>query len=95
MSATENADAMMDDQHVMKVTEFREKIKALGKEALQDELEILNENLEDIEIEKRLILGQTGVHINAVAIDAYRNSFDREIKATQEMIDITKEALGA
>ncbi|HCG98777.1 MAG: hypothetical protein A2074_08560 [Candidatus Aquicultor primus] len=94
MSATEKADAMMEDQHAIKVTEFKEKIKAMSKEELRDELEILNENLEDIEIEKRLILGQTGVHINAVAIDEYRNSFDREIKATQAMIDVAKEALG-
>ncbi|MBS3909506.1 MAG: hypothetical protein KGZ93_07755 [Actinobacteria bacterium] len=95
MSATEKTDAMMDDQYATKVKQYREKIKAMGKEELQDELEILNENLEDIETEKRLILGQTGVHINAVAIDEYRNSFNREIKATQEMINIAKEALGA
>jgi hypothetical protein len=94
MSAPEKADSMMDDQYATKVTEFRDKIRAMSKEELQDELEILNENLEDIEIEKRLILGQTGVHINAVAIDEYRNSFDREIKATQTMIDVAKAALG-
>lgn len=95
MSANENADTMMDDKYAKQVTEFKDKIKAMSKEELQNELEILNENLEDIEIEKRLILGQTGVHINAVAIDEYRNSFDREIKATQAMIDVAKAALEA
>lgn len=95
MSATEHADAMMDDHHSLKVKEFEEKIQGMSKEQLEEELELLNENLEDIEIEKRLILGQTGVHINAVTIDAYRNSFDREIAATQEMIGLVKQALGA
>lgn len=79
----------------MVAEEYLEKIKAMSKDELQEELEILEENLEDIQIERRLILGQTGVHVNASKIESYRNSFDREISTIEEKINLVKEALKA
>lgn len=94
MSTNDHTEDMVQDLYADKVREFAEKIKPMTKEELNEELELLEENLEDIQIEKRLILGQTGVHVNAVTVDAYRNSFDREIASTEEMIKLVKEALG-
>jgi len=94
MGTNEHADAMMDNLHAERLEDYAEKVKGMTKDELNEEMEILKENLEDIQIEKRLILGQTGVHINAVTIDSYRNSFDREIDSIEKKISIVKEALG-
>lgn len=91
---TESMDASIEDMHAERLREFAEKVGTMAKDELSEELEMLQESLEDIQIEKRLILGQTGVHINAVTIDSYRDSFDREIASTEEKIRLVKEALG-
>ncbi len=75
--------------------EYLDKIKSMDKDELKEELELLEESLEDIQIERRLILGQTGVHINAGKIEAYRNSFDREISNLETKISHVKGALQA
>ncbi len=77
-----------------KIGVFKEKIKDMTKDELQDELASLQEDLQDIEIEKQLIIGQTGVHINAVTIQAYRESFDREIVEVQEKMNLVQLAMG-
>jgi len=94
MSASEHAEDH-DILHAQKIEEFTAKIKDMGKDELEEELETLKEDLVDVEDEKRLMIGQTGVHINAVTIQAYRESFDREIALIQEKISLVKEALSS
>lgn len=77
----------------MSAEEYFEKISTMSKEELERELENLQESLEDVEDEKRLIIGQTGVHVNAVTIAAYRESFDREISLLEQKISKVKEYL--
>ncbi len=77
----------------MDMDDYLDKIKTMDKDELKEELELLEESLEDIQIERRLILGQTGVHINVGKIEAYRNSFDREISNLEKKIGYVKEAL--
>lgn len=94
MSASEHTEDY-DVLHAQKIKEFTAKIKDMGKDELEEELEKLKEDLVDVEDEKRLMIGQTGVHINAVTIQAYRESFDREIALIQEKMGLVKEALGS
>ncbi len=94
MVANEKAEEL-DALHAEKIKAFTEKIQAMDKEELGKELESLKEDLEDVEIERRLIIGQTGVHINAVTIEAYRESFDREASIIKDKMDLVKQALGA
>lgn len=79
----------------MGIEEYKGKVQAMSKEELHEELELLQESIEDIEIERKLILGQTGVHINVGKVDSYRNAFDREISTLEKKISLVKEALGA
>lgn len=87
--------AELDALHDEKIKAFTEKIQVMNKDELKEELELLKEDLEDVEIERRLIIGQTGVHINAVTIEAYRESFDREAALIKEKMDMVKQAMGA
>ncbi|HZD60986.1 MAG TPA: hypothetical protein VE439_11130 [Anaerolineae bacterium] len=91
----QSVDNNVEDMHAERLREYAEKVVTMTKDELNEELEILNENLEDIQIEKRLIIGQTGVHINAVTMDSYRESFDREIASIEQKIRLVKEALGS
>ncbi|NCO66563.1 MAG: hypothetical protein COW32_06630 [Candidatus Aquicultor secundus] len=96
MAANTNEQAEeLDALHAEKIRAFNEKIRAMDKDELGEELELLKEDLEDVGIERRLIIGQTGVHINAVAIEAYRQSFDREASLIKDKMDLVKQALGA
>ncbi|MDI6716834.1 MAG: hypothetical protein QME63_07810 [Actinomycetota bacterium] len=80
---------------MMTLDEYKEKINAMTKEELTEELEMLRESLEDIQLERKLILGQTGVHINAGKVEAYRNAFDREASVLEQKINMVEKALGA
>lgn len=79
----------------MSIDEYGAKLKTMTRDELEEELEIIQESLEDIQIEKRLILGQTGVHISAGKVESFRNSFDHEISTLEKRINLVKEVLGS
>ncbi|MHB0977687.1 MAG: hypothetical protein ACYC1U_10965 [Candidatus Aquicultorales bacterium] len=71
--------------------EYRRQVDAMDKAALQQERARLEEDLEDLDTERRLIIGQTGVHVNAVKIQSYREAFDRDerlLRGQLEVVDI-------
>ncbi len=73
--------------------EYEEKLRTLGREELMSELERLKGDLEDLEVEKRLTIGQTGVHISASKIQAYREAFDRDEARLRRKIEMVERAL--
>ncbi|MDI6715502.1 MAG: hypothetical protein QME63_00975 [Actinomycetota bacterium] len=80
---------------MMSIDEFAERIKSMTIDELEEELEILQENLEDIQIERRQIFGKTAAHLNAKKFEKYRRSFDREILLLEKKISLVKGFLDA
>jgi orotidine-5'-phosphate decarboxylase len=72
---------------------YAEQVKAMSKQELESELEKLAEDLADEEDEMRLMIGQTGVHINATRVAAYRESFAKEMAKIKEKQRLVNEAL--
>lgn len=72
---------------------YGEQVKAMSKQELESELEKLAEDLADEEDEMRLMIGQTGVHINATRVAAYRESFAKEMARIKEKQRLVNEAL--
>ena len=74
---------------------YGEQVKKMSKQELQAELVKLAEDLTDEEDEMRLMIGQTGVHINATRIAAFRESFAREMARIKEKQRMINEAIDA
>lgn len=88
----ENAE--LSEKNSEKLREYHEKVRTMSKEELEEELESLKEDLVDEETEMRLIIGQTGVHMNATQAAAYRESFNRDMDFIKKKIEFVKETLG-
>lgn len=88
----ENAE--LSEKNSEKLREYHEKVRTMSKEELEEELESLKEDLVDEETEMRLIIGQTGVHMNVTQATAYRESFNREMDLIKKKIEFVKETLG-
>jgi hypothetical protein len=74
---------------------YAENVKTMGKRELEAELLKLAEDLTDEEDEMRLMIGQTGVHINATQVTAFRESFAREMARIKEKQRLVNEALAS
>jgi ribosomal protein L29 len=86
--------AELTERNSERLREYHDRVKTLTKGELADELENLKDELADEEGEMRLIIGQTGVHINAKQVDAYRESFAREMDFIKKKIGLVQEAMG-
>ncbi|MCL4500017.1 MAG: hypothetical protein M1548_06835 [Actinobacteria bacterium] len=75
------------------LVEYRAEIDSKSRDDLDAELERLEGELDDLEMERHLIIGQSGVHINAVKIQAFRETFDRDEARLQAKIALVKDAL--
>ncbi|MBI4734419.1 MAG: hypothetical protein HY779_06405 [Rubrobacteridae bacterium] len=98
MNAASNNEALekeiqMELENSEKLKLYAEQVKTMNKEELQAELVKLAEDLTDEEDEMRLMIGQTGVHINATRVQAYRESFAKEMARIKEKQRLVKEAL--
>ncbi len=69
-------------------------LSGLTPEQLQAALHSAQEELSDMEDERRFTLGQTGVHIGAAELARIRGHFQREEKRIQERIAALRTALG-
>jgi hypothetical protein len=75
------------------IKDFAEKVKTMDKDALEAELARLDEALEDAEDEMKQMIGQTGVHVYAVQIEASREEFEREKARINEKKRLINETL--
>jgi hypothetical protein len=74
------------------IKDYAEKVKTLDKNALEAELGQLDDALEDAEDEMKQMIGQTGVHVYAVQIEASRDEFAREKARINEKKRLVEEA---
>ncbi|MDP2212043.1 MAG: hypothetical protein Q8J63_09950 [Candidatus Aquicultor sp.] len=73
--------------------DYAEKVKTMDKGELEAELARLDDALEDAEDEMKQMIGQTGVHVYAVQIEASREEFEREKARINEKKRLATEAL--
>lgn len=66
------------------------KFEKMSPEELRDELRMLEETLADLEMERSLLLRQTGVHISAKAFQRQQELMDKEIAEVQKRLDIIR-----
>lgn len=99
MSTTDGSsfekDIEMELANSEKLKLYAENIKELSKQELEAELLKLAEDMTDEEDEMRLMIGQTGVHINATQVAAYRESFEREMARIKKKQRMVSEALSS
>lgn len=76
-----------------KLDDFRDRISGFSRDELAVERKRLEGNLEDVQTERHLIIGQTGVHINATKIQTYRDAFDRDEARLSKQIALIDEML--
>ncbi len=74
---------------------MNEDLTGMTREQLQAALAAAQEELSDMEDERRLTLGQTGVHIGAAELKRINGHFERESKRLSERIAAIHEALTA
>lgn len=73
--------------------DYAEKVKTMDKGEREAELARLDDALDDAEDEMKQMIGQTGVHVYAVQIEASREEFEREKARIEEKKRLVKEAL--
>ena len=56
----------------------RRPVEEMSAEEIDREIERLEEDLEDLEAERSLTLGQTGVHIGAKEVERIRSEFEKD-----------------
>jgi len=66
---------------------------SMTREQLQVTLTATQEELSDMEDERRFTLGQTGVHIGAAELKRINGHFERESKRLNERMAAIREAL--
>ena len=66
---------------------------SMTREQLQAALTATQEELSDMEDERRFTLGQTGVHIGAAELKRIKGHFERESKRLNERMAAIREAL--
>jgi len=60
---------------------------------LEKQLDAANEEMEELADMQMAVLGQTGVHVGAKAVQEYRLKFERDRKRIQERINELKSQL--
>lgn len=75
------------------IKDYAEEVKTMDKESLEAELARLDDALVDAEDEMKQMIGQTGVHVYAVQIEASREEFEREKARINEKKRLAAEAL--
>ncbi|MBS3909512.1 MAG: hypothetical protein KGZ93_07785 [Actinobacteria bacterium] len=75
------------------IKDYAEKVKTMDKGEIEAELARLDAALEDAEDEMKQMIGQTGVHVYAVQIEASREEFEREKARINEKKRLAAEAL--
>jgi hypothetical protein len=68
-------------------------LHSMTREQLQTALTAAQEELSDMEDERRFTLGQTGVHIGAAELKRINGHFERESKRLNERTAAIREAL--
>ena len=68
---------------------------SMTREQLQVALMAAQEELSDMEDERRFTLGQTGVHIGAAELKRINGHFERETKRLNERMAVIRDALHA
>ena len=68
---------------------------SMTREQLQATLTATQEELSDMEDERRFTLGQTGVHIGAAELKRINGHFERETKRLNERMAAIRDALQA
>jgi hypothetical protein len=68
-------------------------LHSMTREQLQTALTAAQEELSDMEDERRFTLGQTGVHIGAAELKRINGHFERESKRLNERMAAIREAL--
>ncbi len=69
-------------------------LSGMTAEQLQAALNSAQEELSDMEDERRLTLGQTGVHIGAAELARIRGHFEREEKRLRGRLEAIGQAMG-
>jgi hypothetical protein len=70
-------------------------LHSMTREQLQTALTAAQEELSDMEDERRFTLGQTGVHIGAAELKRINGHFERETKRLNERMAAIRDALQA
>ena len=70
-------------------------LHSMTREQLQTALTAAQEELSDMEDERRFTLGQTGVHIGAAELKRINGHFERESKRFNERMAAIRDALQA
>ena len=70
-------------------------LNSMTHEQLQTALTAAQEELSDMEDERRFTLGQTGVHIGAAELKRINGHFERESKRLNERLAAIRDALQA
>jgi len=70
-------------------------LNGMTREQLQAALAAAQEELSDMEDERRFTLGQTGVHIGAAELKRINGHFERESRRLAERIATIRDALKA
>ena len=70
-------------------------LHSMTREQLQTALTAAQEELSDMEDERRFTLGQTGVHIGAAELKRINGHFERESKRLNERMAAIRDALQA
>ena len=70
-------------------------LNSMTREQLQAALTAAQEELSDMEDERRFTLGQTGVHIGAAELRRINGHFERETKRLNERLAAVRDALQA
>lgn len=75
------------------IKEYAKKVKSMDRAALEAELAHLDDAYVDAEDEMKQMIGQTGVHVYAVQIEASREEFEREKARINEKKRLVNEVL--
>ncbi|MBF7097681.1 hypothetical protein [Alkalibacter mobilis] len=68
-------------------------ISSFSIEDLKDELMGLEEDLEEVQMEKTMVLGQTGMHISSKKVMQQAKEFEEEISSIKKQIQSIKKEL--
>jgi hypothetical protein len=80
-------------ENSQELKEYAQRVKTMGKDELEAELARLDDALQDAEDEMKQMIGQTGVHLYAVQVEASREEFQREMARINEKKRLVNEAL--
>lgn len=71
-----------------------QELEGLSREELEARLASLEEELEDVAMERSMTLGGTGVHIGAAEAERLRAEFERDETRISGRIEAVRAALG-